>query len=196
MKKEILAFVYKTRGIYMLIAISISMAIKFHSGGITTLPFFITGVLLAAIAQVFRVYVASYLWGRQAVTEPEAEFLTTVGPYAYVRNPMYLGNFLIGLSLCLAINEWYAFALFILSYIFVYSLVIPYEEEYLQNKFGERYIEYKAHTGRLIPRLNIYKNGSKVIPDCKAGVLGEIHVPVFLAVFFILIYILFVNGQV
>ncbi len=177
----------------MLVAISISMAIKFYSGGITTLPFFIAGVILAAITQMFRVYVASYLWGRQAVTEPEAEFLTTVGPYAYVRNPMYLGNFLIGLALCLAIGEWYAYAFFILSYIFVYSLVIPYEEEYLQNRFGKYYMEYKAHTGRLVPRLNVYKNGSKVIPDYKAGILGEIHVPIFLAVFFILIYILFVR---
>ncbi len=59
MKKKILAFVYKTRGIYMFIAISISMAIKYHSGGITTLPFFITGVNLAVITQIFRVYVAS-----------------------------------------------------------------------------------------------------------------------------------------
>ncbi len=193
MKKKILAFVYKTRGIYMLIAISISMAIKYHSGGITTLPFFITGMILAAIAQIFRVYVASYLWGRQAVTEPEAEFLTTVGPYAYVRNPMYLGNFLIGLALCLAIREWYAFALFILSYIFVYSLVIPYEEEYLQNRFNEHYIEYKAHTGRLIPRLNAYKSGLKVIPNYKAGTLGEMHVPIFLVIYFILIYILFIK---
>ncbi len=177
----------------MLIAISISMAIKFYSGGITTLSFFIAGVFLAAITQIFRVYVASYLWGRQAVTQPEAEFLSTVGPYAYVRNPMYLGNLLIGLALCLAISEWYAYAFFILSYIFIYSLVIPYEEEYLQNRFGERYMDYRAHTGRLIPRLDNYKNGSKVIPDYKAGIMGEIHVPIFLAVFFILIYILFVR---
>ncbi len=193
MKKKIIAFVYRTRGIYMLIAISISMAIKYHSERVTTLPFFIAGVILAAITQIFRVYVAGYLWGRQAVAEPEAEFLTTVGPYAYARNPMYLGNFLIGLALCLAINEWYAYVFFILSYIFVYSLVIPYEEEYLKNKFGEHYMEYKAHTGRLIPRLNTYKNGLKVIPNYKAGILGEIHVPIFLAVFFILIYILFVK---
>ncbi len=76
----------------MLIAIAISMAIKFYSGGTTTIPFFIAGVIISVITQIFRVYVASFLWGRQAVGQPEAEFLATVGPYAYVRNPMYLGT--------------------------------------------------------------------------------------------------------
>ncbi len=177
----------------MFIAIAVSMAIKFYSGRSTTLPFFITAITLAVATQVFRVYVASYLWGRQAVAQPEAEFLATVGPYAYVRNPMYLGNFLIGLSLCLAINEWYTYALFILSYIFVYSLVIPYEERYLEEKFGEIYREYQSQTRRLIPKMNTFKDGSRVIPDYKAGILGELHVPIMLAVIFVTIYLLFVR---
>ncbi len=184
---------YRTRGMYMFIAIAIAMVIKFYSEGITPLPFFIAGVIVAVITQIFRVYVASFLWGRQAVSQPEAEFLATVGPYAYVRNPMYLGNFIIGLSLCLAINEWYAYLLFTLSYIFVYLLVIPYEEKYLEEKFGKKYAEYKASTKRLVPKLGRCKEGTNVIPDYKAGILGEIHVPVFLATFFITIYLLFVR---
>lgn len=177
----------------MFIAIAISMAIKFYSNGTTTLPFFTAGVILAVVTQIFRVYVASYLWGRQAVSQPEAEFLTTVGPYAYVRNPMYLGNLLIGISLSLAINEWYAYILFILSYIFVYSLIIPYEEKYLETRFGEKYAEYKASTKRLMPKLAKYMQGANVTPNYKAGILGEMHVPVFLAGFFVIIYLLFVR---
>jgi len=177
----------------MFIAIAISMAIKFYSGGMTTMSFFSVAVALAVVTQIFRVYTASYLWGRQAVTQPEAEFLTTVGPYAYVRNPLYLGNFLIGIALCLALNEWYAYVSFIVGYIFVYSLVLPYEEMYLEKKFGRLYSEYKSHTGRLIPKLKGYKSGDGVTPDFLAGILGEIHVPLILGLIFLVIYLLFVK---
>jgi len=187
------AFVFRTRGLYMFIALAVSMVIKLYLGGTTTLPFFIVGLIIMGVVQAFRMYAASYLWGRQAVTKVEADFLCTVGPYAHIRNPLYIGNFLIGIGLCVAIDEWYAYALFIFSYVFVYSIVIPYEERFLQEKFGDVYVEYKAHTGRLMPRLKGHRGGMKVIPNYKAGVWGEIHVPIFLAVISLIIYSLFVR---
>jgi len=187
------AFVFRTRGVYMFIALAVSMVIKFYLGGTTTLPFFIVALIIMAVVQGVRMYAASYLWGRQAVSKVEADFLCTTGPYAHIRNPLYLGNFLIGIGICVAINEWYAYALFVISYVFVYSIVIPFEERFLREKFGDVYVEYVVHTGRLIPRLNGYEGGIKVIPNYKAGVLGEIHVPIFLSIISLVIYILFVR---
>jgi len=83
--------------------------------------------------------------------------------------------------------------LFLVSYVFVYSIVIPYEERFLQERFGNAYKEYKSHTGLLLPRLKGYDGGEKVIPNYKAGVLGEIHVPIFLALISLSIYLLFVR---
>lgn len=177
----------------MFIAIASSIAIKFYLGGTTALSFFFAGLLVIVVVQAFRMYAASYLWGRQAVAKVEADFLCTAGPYTYIRNPLYLGNFLIGTGLSIAINEWYAYALFIISYIFVYSIVIPYEEKFLQEKFGDAYAEYKAHTGRLMPRLRGYKGGREVIPNHKAGIMGEMHVPIIIAIIFLGIYLLFVR---
>lgn len=192
MNDKFAAFIFRTRGIYMFIAITGSIILKNHSGGNTPLPLFVAGVTLMAAVQAFRIYAASYLWGRQAVARVEAEFLCTSGPYAYTRNPLYLGNFIIGLGVCIAINEWYAYALFITSFAFVYSIVIPYEERFLQEKFGDNYLEYKAKTGKLLPVLRGYKGGMQVIPNYKAGVMGELHVPVILAILFAVIYRLFV----
>ena len=177
----------------MFIALAFSILIKFYLGGSTTLLFFTVGLVIMAVVQAFRMYAASFLWGRQAVGKVEADFLCTVGPYAHIRNPLYFGNFLIGLGLCIAINEWYAFALFIVSYAFVYSIVIPYEEKFLQERFADAYAEYKARTGRLVPRLRGYERGGKVIPDYRAGVLGEAHVPIILWVISLVIYLLFVR---
>lgn len=193
MNQKVSAFVFRTRGLYMFVAIAVSMVIKPYTGGTTTPLFILAGLMVIAAVQCFRMYSASYLWGRQAVDKIEAEFLCTAGPYAYFRNPLYLGNFLIGIGLCIALNEWYAYALFIASYAFVYSIVIPYEEKYLQEKFGTAYTEYKTQTGRLLPRLKPYKDGGKVTPNYKAGILGEIHVPVILAIILISIYLLYVK---
>lgn len=152
MNDKIAAFIFRTRGLYMFLALAIAMGIKFYWGGTTTLPLFIKGLTIATAVQAFRMYAASYLWGRQAVSEVEADFLCTSGPFAHIRNPLYLGNLLIGLALGIAINEGYAYALFMASYAFVYSIGIPYEESFLQAKFGGIYAEYKAHTGSLIPQ--------------------------------------------
>lgn len=186
-------FIFRTRGVYMLIAVAISAIIKSYQGGKTPLSFFVAGLIVITIAQVFRVYAASYLWGRQAVMRPEADFLSASGPYAYLRHPFYLGNFFIGIGLCLAVNEWYAYVLFVISYIFVYSIVIPYEEKFLENKFGKRYLEYKAQTGSFIPKLKGYKSDTQVTPNYKAGIIGEIHVPIILAAILAIIYRVFVR---
>lgn len=193
MNDKLAAFVFRTRGLYMFIALVASMFLKYQSHQTTPPLLFFTGLVIAFGIQGFRMYSASYLWGKQAVTEVGADFLCVSGPYAYTRNPLYLGNLLIGLGGCIAINEWYAYLLFALSWVLVYSVVIPYEERFLREKFGRAYVEYVSQTGRLIPRLRGYKGTAHVIPDYKAGILGEIHVPVFLAILFAVIYMLFVR---
>lgn len=193
MNQKVSAFVFRTRGLYMFVAIAASIFIKSYTGGTTTLLSLLAGLVVIATVQAFRMYSASYLWGRQAVAKIEAEFLCTAGPYGYIRNPLYLGNFLIGIGLCIALNEWYAYALFIVSYAFVYSIVIPYEEKFLHERFGIAYAEYKTQTGRLLPRLKRYKGGDEVTPNYKAGVLGEIHVPIILAIILIVIHLLYVR---
>lgn len=192
MKNKLSEFIFKTRGVYMFIAIAISATIKFYQGEKTPLSVFIAGLIIIVIAQIFRFYAASYLWGRQAVSKPEADFLCTSGPYAHLRHPFYLGNLFIGIGLCLTINEWYAYILFLISYIFVYSVIMPYEEKFLENKFGERYLKYESQTKRFMPKLKGYKNDIRTVPNYKAGIMGEIHVPVILAAILWAIYRLFV----
>ncbi|MBI3360086.1 MAG: isoprenylcysteine carboxylmethyltransferase family protein [Chloroflexi bacterium] len=185
------AFLFRTRGIYLFVSLIGSMALKGYLGGTTPRLFFVVGIFWVSLVQAFRVYAAAYLWGRQAVTTVGADFLCTNGPYAHLRNPFYLGNFLIGIGICLMINVWYAYVLFGASYAFVYSVVIPYEEQFLEEKFGKAYADYKAATPRLIPRLTAYRGGGNVIPDYRAGILGELHVPIFLIIVISIAYALF-----
>jgi protein-S-isoprenylcysteine O-methyltransferase Ste14 len=77
--------------------------------------------------------------------------ITTTGPYAYTRNPLYLGSLLIAAGFLVAArNPWIALAA-VLMFLFIYVPVIRAEEKYLMSRFPE-YSEYAALVPRLLPR--------------------------------------------
>lgn len=80
--------------------------------------------------------------------------LSTGGPYAYTRNPLYLGSLLIAAGFLIAArNPWIALAA-ALVFIFIYVPVITAEERYLMSRFPE-YAEYAARVPRLVPRWRV-----------------------------------------
>ena len=88
----------------------------------------------------------------------EYEQLTTWGPYAYTRNPLYVGNFLLGLGFVMMGNQWILIALFVFLFLFVYRSTILDEENTLYKVFGETFIQYKTAVPRFIPLLTPSKN--------------------------------------
>lgn len=82
--------------------------------------------------------------------------LTTTGPYAYTRNPLYLGSVLIAAGFVIAArNPWIALAA-LAMFAVVYVPVIRAEEKYLSSLFPG-YAEYAAQVPRLLPRLGAYR---------------------------------------
>ncbi|NLK30562.1 MAG: isoprenylcysteine carboxylmethyltransferase family protein, partial [Aminobacterium colombiense] len=72
-------------------------------------------------------------------------------PYAFLRNPLYVGNGLIGLGWALLAGPLVV-ALFLTSFFLIYGVwIVPYEESFLEKKFGEAYSVYRQSTGRFIP---------------------------------------------
>jgi len=83
--------------------------------------------------------------------------LTTTGPYAYTRNPLYLGSILIAIGFIVAArNLWIALAT-ILMFVVIYLPVIRAEESYLRSVFAG-YDEYAARVPRFFPRLTPYQS--------------------------------------
>jgi hypothetical protein len=89
-------------------------------------------------------------------------FLITSGPFAYVRNPLYVGNMTMyaGIGvMALALHPWLliiACAWFYMQY----TMIVTREEEYLAGQFGEAYAEYRRHVNRFVPRLTPYVSSS------------------------------------
>lgn len=83
--------------------------------------------------------------------------LAIVGPYTYLRDPMYLGTLLIGTGLALAGRVWPVLLLFWAGFFLYY---IPYkrrrEGERLEGLFGEQYRRYREAVPSLLPRLTRY----------------------------------------
>ena len=78
--------------------------------------------------------------------------LTTSGPYAHSRNPLYLGSFLIGLGATVAGGQLLFVALFVGFFGLVYGRTMDQEREHLTELFGERYEHYRAGVPLFFPR--------------------------------------------
>lgn len=78
--------------------------------------------------------------------------LTTHGPYAFTRNPLYLGSFLIGTGVAVASGVVWILALFVVFFGLVYGRTMRREEERLSGLFGDQFVRYAASVPRFIPR--------------------------------------------
>lgn len=82
------------------------------------------------------------------------EQLTTTGPYAYTRNPLYLGSLIIALGFTLASRSWVIAVIAAAMLVFIYIPVIRSEEEFLRAHFAE-FDDYCRNVPRLFPRLKL-----------------------------------------
>ena len=86
--------------------------------------------------------------------------LTTSGPYAWTRNPLYLGSFLLGLGFAVMSGSWLAAALIILPSFVIYPNVISNEEAHLQRLFPDRVPRVLREGAAVFPTLSIRSEAS------------------------------------
>ena len=89
------------------------------------------------------------------------ESLATSGPYAYTRNPLYLGSLLMGLGFAVAARSWAVSAALVVMFFAIYLPVIRDEEIFLRRTFPE-FEEYARRVPRMVPRLSRSGNEKEV----------------------------------
>lgn len=104
-------------------------------------------------------------------------FLITTGPFAHVRNPLYLGNILLYVGVGVMSNAlvpWLPLAA-LAYFLFQYSLIVSLEEEYLVRTFKTDFAKYCESVPRFVPRLSRYSVGTHEQPDLdwKRGIVSE-----------------------
>lgn len=139
------------------IAWALAFAVGFGLDWLYPLPFVPTSIpRIWCGATVFAIGFASALWAivtiRKAGSRIETNMPTTVivdnGPFRFTRNPVYLGMILGQIGLAIGFNSLWIFAMLVPFYLVIRYGVIAREEEYLERKFGEKYLAYKSRVRR------------------------------------------------
>ena len=82
--------------------------------------------------------------------------LTMAGPYAYVRNPLYLGSIVIGIGFAIAARDMWVAVAIILLFVVIYLPVIRSEEAFLRGQFPE-YEDYARRVPSLLPHTLLFR---------------------------------------
>lgn len=101
------------------------------------------GALVACLGLMVRALAAGHV-------KKDRE-LTTTGPYAYVRNPLYLGSILLGIGFTIAARDIWIFVFLIVYFVVIYVPVIKGEQSYLRSQFSG-YADYTRRVPSLVPR--------------------------------------------
>jgi protein-S-isoprenylcysteine O-methyltransferase Ste14 len=116
-----------------------------------TVKLLLAGGAVAALGLGLRAFAAGHLVKNQS--------LAVSGPYAYTRNPLYLGSALMGAGFALAGGSWILFAAIVALFAAIYWPVILRERNYLRQEFGEVYDRYAQQVPLFIPSLHRAASG-------------------------------------
>jgi protein-S-isoprenylcysteine O-methyltransferase Ste14 len=109
------------------------------------------GMILIIMGEAIRIWAAGHL--------QKNESLTVTGPYAYVKNPLYIGSILITAGFCIFADNIYILAAATFAFCFHY---IPYkkkvEGDRLKRIFGDQYADYDEKVPEYVPRWTPYSN--------------------------------------
>jgi protein-S-isoprenylcysteine O-methyltransferase Ste14 len=134
------AFLFRRRTFIVLIAV---VVLTFWAR--PDLEMLLAGIALAAAAEAWRIWAAG--------TIHKTEELTTGGPYAHVRHPLYVGSFVHALAYCFMSGQWHSFLWVPPVFFLVYGAAVFTEEAMLHKIFGEKYAAYCERVPRFLPRL-------------------------------------------
>jgi protein-S-isoprenylcysteine O-methyltransferase Ste14 len=143
-----------------------------------TISSLIAGFIVALLGEAIRLWGVSWAGSETRTTgNVGGTFLIISGPFAYLRNPLYVGNIIIYLGLGIMSLSLFPYLQIIalLIFIFQYRLIISEEEDYLKKAYGVQYEKYFKAVPRFFPRLTPYKDNTVEQPpyNIKAGLRSE-----------------------
>lgn len=156
------AFVFKNRGALLAVPALALAAFGRPSALSITL-----GLPIAIAGELVRCWAVGYSGVTTRNDVVEAPRLVTGGPYAHVRNPLYLGNFITAAGFAIAFtgkNAPPARCALILGSLAamaaVYATIIPHEEAFLGSEFGEEFERYCERVPPIVPQLEPIPDGT------------------------------------
>jgi protein-S-isoprenylcysteine O-methyltransferase Ste14 len=150
-----------------------------RSGWIGLAAATVTATLIAlaclAMGAILRVWGTAYLGsGAMRGAVMQGDRLVAAGPYRYLRNPLYLGSWLLGLATAILMSPSGA-AFFLLAFSVFVLFLISAEERFLTAQLGDVYQEYCRRVPRLWPGIGVGDASSSARPHWLQALLAETH---------------------
>lgn len=137
----------------------------FELRGIMPIPFLIiafstadssshVGLAFIGLGECLRFWAAGHIGvGSRRTRNAAADRLVCSGPYAWTRNPLYVGNISIYFGFAVLSNVLFpAFpGIVVITYVVIYGVIVRYEEGFLELRFGPEYHDYCNRVSRWIP---------------------------------------------
>lgn len=111
----------------------------------------IAGVVLVLAGLLVRGWASGHL--------EKNERLATGGPYAYTRNPLYVGSSILAAGFAIASRSWWIALALLIMFVAIYLPVIQSEEQFLAERFPD-FADYARAVPRLVPRLTTVKKSN------------------------------------
>jgi protein-S-isoprenylcysteine O-methyltransferase Ste14 len=112
----------------------------------------IAGIPIALCGVIIRAWASGHLRKNME--------LAMAGPYAYTRNPLYFGSFVMALGCAIAGGSWWVGGALIGIFLVVYLPVMQAESEYMKTLFAGKYERWAANVPLFIPRLTPYRSAA------------------------------------
>lgn len=148
--------IFRLRGLFNILWLAGIVLLMLQMGLKPTPMSFAAGYGIVVIGQVMRTWCAGYIGPVARAMDTGGERLVTAGPYAYSRNPMHFGIFIMGIGVCIISGTALSLLIFLPVFTFTYLNVFSYEEAYLSKKFPE-YEHYFQSVPRFFPALRRYE---------------------------------------
>lgn len=121
---------------------------------------FLTGLVVAALGESLRMWSLAHIGPKtRSSRKIRADQLVVTGPFAHLRNPLYVGNFTICSGVVLASGNLWLLPLLPALFFFWHRYIIPAEESFLESSFGDAFHAYCAEVPRYLPRWKPYRKG-------------------------------------
>jgi protein-S-isoprenylcysteine O-methyltransferase Ste14 len=142
------AFLFKNRGWLPILFIGVPLLVPGHAAP----ERWVIGGVLILIGELIRLAGVAAAGTTTRRRSRNVERLVTYGIFAWSRNPLYNGNFLVWIGFCVISGVMWFLPIAVLIFAAEYSLIVRYEEGVLESTFGRQYLDYKNCVPRWLPK--------------------------------------------
>jgi len=128
------------------------LAVPLFAPGAQTMRGWLWGAGVIVLGELVRIAGVAAAGSVTRRRSRDVQRLVTYGIFAWLRNPLYVGNLMIWIGFVIGSGVRWFVPVAIVLFAVEYSLIVRYEEGVLESIFGGEYVTYKGRTPRWLPK--------------------------------------------